>query len=119
MYLGKRGKKLKAALYMVRRQIEWECYISLDIKTDLQWWTLRSESDAENLLLLALEIPLGRATSLRDGMEFSTDMDSYKAAEWIACLERIETRVRRRGKEGRGRQVLSMGKGRDGEDGRA
>ncbi|MNK59580.1 Transcription-repair-coupling factor [compost metagenome] len=45
-------------------------------------------------------------------------MDSYKASEWIACLERIEARMRGRGKGRRGKSVHSMRIDRDGEFGR-
>lgn len=98
---------MKALLYMVRRQRGWECCISLDIETDLQWWTLRNTSDAECLLLLAHELPLGKAVSLRDDMECNSEMDRYGPAEWIACLKRMETRVKGRGAGGRGESVFS------------
>lgn len=79
---------MKAALYALRRRENWACLMTIDLETDLSWWTQRSDSDAEELLLLAREIPLGWAVALRGEMRHDPRMDKYSLADWTDWLEK-------------------------------
>ncbi|GIP21765.1 DEAD/DEAH box helicase [Paenibacillus sp. J22TS3] len=84
---------MKADLYAVRRKEQWASVVTVDLGTDLVWWAQQTGAEADRLVLLGADIPLGRAIHVRDEAQLNSRMDSFELTDWFAWLDRLCARL--------------------------
>ncbi|WP_334072164.1 DEAD/DEAH box helicase [Paenibacillus sp. A14] len=99
---------MKVGLYAIRGSLRWALRITLDMYTDLYWWSNGMETkeedghrpdqgkgefseagQAEGLLQLSSGMPLGWAVTLRDefGLRPVETLDGWTARDWMRYME--------------------------------
>ncbi|MEF7439128.1 helicase-related protein [Paenibacillus lautus] len=78
---------MQIAIYAIREAEEWNCYLSLDMRVDLQWWYGRKgpviERDSVPLVvLLSSRVPLGWAVEIQARFQPIPDMDRWVKSDW-------------------------------------
>ncbi|RAR39812.1 DNA/RNA helicase, partial [Paenibacillus sp. MDMC362] len=82
---------MRIAVYATRTSEKWECYLSLDMRVDLQWWYGVKRSTDEKagsgvLVLLSTQVPLGWAVSIQERFRSLQDMDQWGKSDWQKYL---------------------------------
>jgi len=85
---------MQMIVYAVRTPDRWRCYLSLDMRVDLQWWYGDGEGRKglsgrpPRIVILASSIPLGWAASIRDTFRPLQEMDQWDAGEWQCYVDK-------------------------------
>lgn len=82
---------MRIAVYAIRTSEKWKCYLSLDMRVDLQWWYRVKRSTDEKassgaLVLLSTQIPLGWAVFIQERFRSIQDMDQWGKSDWQKYL---------------------------------
>lgn len=78
---------MQIVIYAIRTSEKWECYLTLDMRVDLEWWygmRMRPNRNASMglFVLLSMNCPLGWAVEFRDGFKSMREMDDWGEREW-------------------------------------
>lgn len=80
---------MKAAVYAVEIKGCWSLRLTLDLKTDLNWWQGDRQADAAdgrlknlNIVILSSCLPLGWASNLRDNFVHRDEMHRWDTKAW-------------------------------------
>ncbi|AWB46243.1 hypothetical protein DCC85_20140 [Paenibacillus sp. CAA11] len=127
---------MRVALYVYRQSQRWHAAVSLDLRVDLMWWTGRTSTaqaggkqntlnrhdnqnnqnnQADALLLLSVELPLGQAVLFRDAFRSKPEMNQWDEEAWQHWLDKElmktgahdQTRGTKRVEQQNGRKSLS------------
>lgn len=82
---------MRIAVYAIRTSEKWECYLSLDMRVDLQWWygvkrSTDEKASPRSLVLLSTQVPLGWAVFIQERFRFIQDMDQWGKSDWRKYL---------------------------------
>lgn len=82
---------MRIAVYAIRTSEKWECYLSLDMRVDLQWWygvkrPTDKKASPRSLVLLSTQVPLGWAVFIQERFRFIQDMDQWGKSDWQIYL---------------------------------
>lgn len=84
---------MQIAIYAIREAEKWNCYLSLDMRADLQWWYGRMRKADERagtpfLVLLSSRAPLGWAVEIQAKFQPVPDMDRWERPDWLRYMYR-------------------------------
>lgn len=98
---------MKVGLYAVRGKHDWTLWVTLDLGTDLDWWSKGSGEagdpahrpdlkedrfiEADGIFQLSTGMPLGWAVTLRDklGLRPAEELDRWSDCDWIRYMEGV------------------------------
>ncbi|MGV2643557.1 DNA/RNA helicase, partial [Clostridium perfringens] len=82
---------MQIAIYAIRTSEKWKCFLSLDMRVDLQWWYgvkrwTDEKTSVRSLVLLSTQVPLGWAVVIQERFRSNQDMDQWGKSEWQKYL---------------------------------